>query len=94
MIKKYVIVILLITILFRFTFVLTHINHDCTNDETCHICLIINNYKKDIERINPFISFLLIFIILLFSNNIIKFNSHIINNIDETLIRLKVELNN
>ncbi len=94
MIKKYIIVILLITILFRFTFVLTHINHDCTNDETCHICLIINNYKKDIERINPCIPFLLIIVVILFSNNIINLNSFLINNIDETLIRLKVELNN
>lgn len=91
--KRIVAIILLVSILFRFCFVLIHLNHECTHDDDCSICTLINSFKKDISTIKPGI-LVLIIPIFFFSILLIYFREQIIDKKKYSPIGLKVELIN
>ena len=90
--KKVLIILIIVTILLRLSFIVININHDCNHDH-CPICNIINNFNNDLKTFIPNINNLLIisFSYLILNrinykkNNLIKTN---------TLTNLKVRLNN
>lgn len=51
-IGKVFLIILLVSFLIRFGYVLHEYNHDC-HEENCPICEIINNFNNDIRKIIP-----------------------------------------
>lgn len=85
--------ILLVSLILRFGFALTHLNHDCTHDDNCPTCMIINKLRSDLDGtaldIVQIISAVLI--ITLFTKNVYE---ALINKRKETLIGLKVQMNN
>ena len=92
--KKVIVIALLISMIFRFSFVISHFDHECTHDDNCSICLLINQFKKDINTFVPNLSNIIINVIAIF----IALEFFIINRILDkkrnTPIGLKVELIN
>ena len=84
-------IILLVSLILRFSYVLIHINHDCSHDDNCPICIIIKGIVKDIGY-NPKIIELVIINIIFIVNYIIIRSFY--DNRYNTLIGLKVKLNN
>lgn len=90
-ITKQIILIILVSIILNFCFVIIKTNHHCTHDDNCEICTIINNIKENLKTITP--SIIKIIIIKEITHKVIK-------TIKEkykyalTLINLKVQLNN
>ena len=84
-------IILLVSLILHFSYVLVHINHECSHDDKCPICIIIKGLVKDIGY-NPKIIELIIISIIFISNYIVT-NKYYDNRYN-TLIGLKVELNN
>lgn len=85
-------IIILTSLLLRFSFVINHINHKCIDDD-CPICNIINNFKSDLKTFIPNINKILITILNTFIIGIFIVNKCIHKEIN-TLINLKVRLNN
>ena len=84
-------IILLVSLIIHFSYILVHINHECSHDDNCPICIIIKGLFKDIEY-NPKIIELII-ISIIFVNSYVVTNKFFDNRYN-TLIGLKVELNN
>ena len=76
-------IILLVSLILRFSYALIHINHDCSHDDDCLICNISGLNPKILEIVIS-----VIFIINYFITN------RFFDNRYNTLIGLKVELNN
>ncbi len=85
-------IILLVSMIIRLTFIIEHLNHECSHDENCPICELINNLKKDITGFDPNIILVIIEVLLLYYSVIIYLNNRLTNKKDNTLIGLKVEL--
>lgn len=90
-VSKIITIILLVSIILRFCYVIIHINHDCNHDDTCPICTIINKFKEDINGFNPNIIKEILAIIVIFPP-IVRILKIIKNRKEETLIGLKVRL--
>ncbi|MBR1414192.1 MAG: hypothetical protein IJ574_05995 [Bacilli bacterium] len=91
---KVVATILLISIIFRFCFVITHLKHDCSHDDNCPICEIIHRLKNDIDLITPNINNIIIAIILLFPPIALYCKYWLSDKNESTLVGLKVKLLN
>ena len=85
-------IILLVSLILRFSYVLVHINHDCSHDDNCPICIIIKGLVKDIGY-NPKIIELVIIGFIFITSYLIN-NNKFYDNRYNTLIGLKVKLNN
>ena len=96
--KKVIVIALLISMIFRFSFVISHFDHECTHDDNCSICLLINQFKKDINTFVPNLSNIIINIFINVIAIFIALEFFIINRILDkkrnTPIGLKVELIN
>lgn len=84
-------IILLVSLILRFSYALIHINHDCSHDDDCLICNIIKCLKCDISGLNPKILEIVISVIFIINYFI---TNRFFDNRYNTLIGLKVELNN
>lgn len=90
---KFVSIILLVSIILCFCFVLIHINHECSHNDNCVVCKLLNRIKDDLCGFNNNVIKLIINIIMFFSiGNLFVFNLNDKKKL--TLIGLKVELNN
>lgn len=90
-ILKIVIVISLLLMLIYFFLSFIHINYGCNHEDNCPICLLIHKVKRNIlgfKKINTII-FIFIFIKSIFNLTKIVFKKN-----ENTLIYLKVQLNN
>lgn len=90
--EKTIAIILLISMFFHFWFIIIHLNHECTHDDHCPICALINRFKRDLNGYKPCITFVIVSVLLFISRAFYK-----INKIDRkryTPIGLKVELIN
>ena len=90
--EKTIAIILLISMFFHFWFIIAHLNHECTHDDHCPICALMNRLKKDLNGYKPSITFVIVSVLLFI---LIVFYK--INNTDKkryTPIGLKVELIN
>ena len=93
-IVKYIALILIVSIILRFCYVLIHMRHECTHDDNCPVCLMINNIKKEFLG-NDFDIFNIITIILIFYIPIsFHLNKLLFDERCETMVGLKVELIN
>ncbi len=91
--SKIILILLLLTLIFRFVYIVVEYNHKC-EDDNCPICEFINNFNKDIKRIIPSqISIILVIFISISLNNK-KIDINKIYTRIKTLISLKVELLN
>ncbi len=93
-INKIIAVILLVSMILRFCFVVIHLNHDCTHDNNCSICKIIHKFKDDLNGFDPNLAKVIIFILLIFSLVTTYLSNRIRNKKEDTLVGLKVELIN
>lgn len=84
-------IILLVSLIVHFSYILVHINHECSHDDNCPICTIIKGLVKSVGY-NPKIIELIIINIIFIINYIVT--SKFYDNRYNTLIGLKVELNN
>ena len=92
--KKVIVIALLISMIFRFSFVISHFDHECTHDDNCSICLLINQFKKDINSYVPNLSNIIINVIGSFIILEFFIISKILDKKRNTPIGLKVELIN
>ena len=90
--SRIITIILLVSMILRFCFVITHIKHECTHDEHCTICTIINKFKEDLNYI-PIVTKIINTIIVL-SIIMLYIINQIIDKKKYTLVGLKVELIN
>ena len=90
--KKLILIILLVSIILSFCFVIKNINHKCDHKDECPICEVINNLKLEHGGIIPKIIELVI--ILSLYTGLLLIENVILIKKDNTLIGLKVELNN
>lgn len=90
---KIIISFLLILITFRIIYVYKNLNHDCSHEYDCPICMIIEKFSNEIGGYNP--NLIEIIIVLLFLSDIpYSFKRIIFSKKETTLIGLKVELIN
>ena len=92
-ITKILAILLLVSIILRFCFVIVHFDHNCTHDNNCPVCTLIHNFRNDLNGFNPSLVEIVIAIIL-FSSIAICINNTITNKKKYTLIGMKVELLN
>ena len=93
-VKKLIAIILLVSLILRFCFVIIHINHDCIHDDNCPICIIIHKYNEDIKGFNPNISKSIIITIIVITLVVLHVKDKISAKKKHTLFGLKVELIN
>jgi len=87
-------IILVVSMILRFCFVLTHINHDCTHDDNCLTCSLIHKFNSDISGFNPHMGVLITFVLLVFSSLLAYVNDKSSDKKRNTPVGLKVELIN
>lgn len=93
-ITKIIAIILLVSMILRFCFVIIHLNHDCTHDDNCPICALIHKFKEDLGGFDSNLTKVIIAILLLFPPVAFYLNSRLFDKKKETLVGLKVELIN
>lgn len=93
-ITKIIAIILLVSMILRFCFVIIHLNHDCTHDDNCPICALIHKFKDDLNGFDPNLVKVVIAILLIFPKVAIYLTDKIRDKKKETLVGLKVELIN
>ena len=91
---KILTIILLVSVILRFCFVIVHFNHNCTHDDNCPICTLIHNFKNDLNGFNPSLVEIVIAMLVLFPPIAIYLNNRTTDKKEYTLIGLKVELIN
>lgn len=90
-IGRIIVTIFLVSLILRFCFVLININHNCSGED-CEVCMIIHQFKSDLEGFNP--SILMSLSTIIFYPPTVLYLSKKIFNKKITLINLKVQLNN
>lgn len=88
-----IVITLLVSMILRFCFVLINIEHNCTHND-CAICSIINKYKEDLKGFNPSLYKVIYAIKVIFPPVVFYLYKRLFNKQNETLIGLKVQLNN
>ena len=92
-IKKAIFIILICSYILSFIFLSIHIKHECSHDDNCCICMIINNINKNLN--NYFSKSMLIIIPVFFIGLREIYYKFERNNIKKLIIiNLKVELIN
>ena len=87
-------IILLVSMILHFCFVLIHINHDCTHDDNCPICALIHKLNDDLGGCDPNLTKIIIAILLLIPPLAFYLSNRITDKKKYTLVGLKVELIN
>ena len=90
--EKTIAIILLISMFFHFWFIIVHLNHECTHDDSCPICSLIHKFTNDLNGFNP--DLIIVIIILLFYPLIFYLAKRVVDRKKYTLVELKVELLN
>ena len=87
-------IILLVSMILRFCFVIIHLKHDCTHDDNCPICALIHKFKDDLNGFDPNLTKAIIVILVLFPSLVLYFLNKITDKKKFTLVGLKVMLIN
>lgn len=93
-IVKTLTILLLVSVILRFCFVILSFNHNCTHDDNCPICTLIHNIENDLKGFNPNLLELIITLMMLLVPVSSVFNNKTTDKKKYTLIGLKVELLN
>lgn len=91
---KIIEIILIISIVFDIILIFNHLNHDCTHDNNCKICVLIHKIKDDLKSFSANIVNLFEITLLFFSIKTSIFINNIINKKQYTPVGLNVELIN
>lgn len=93
-ISRIIAIILLVSMILHFCFVIIHLKYDCTHDDNCPICALIHKFKDDLNGFDPNLTKVIIVILVLFSSLVLYFPNKITDKKKFTLVGLKVELIN
>lgn len=93
-ITRIIAIILLISMILCFCFAIMHLNHDCTHDDNCPVCVLIHKFKDDLNGFDPNLDKVVIVILLIFPLVEICLSNKIRDKKKDTLVGLKVELIN
>lgn len=90
---KIVIFILLVSLILHFCYALININHECTHNDDCTICMVINMVKNRLEEFDSNLISNIIIKLFIFILPFIYLKDEIYN-YNYSLVKLKVQLNN
>lgn len=93
-ITRIISIILLVSLILLFFFVIMHLNHDCTHDDNCPVCALIYRFSDALSGFDPNLAKVIISILLMFTSVVIYLSNIISDKKKDTLVGLKVELIN
>lgn len=89
---KIIAIILLVSTILRFCFVVMHLNHNCNHNDNCPICTLVHRFKDDLNGFDPNLIKIIIDILVVFLSLSSHLSNKFIDKKKDTLIGLKVEL--
>lgn len=92
--RKFITILLLVSMILCFCFTLININHNCTHDDNCPVCVILTKVKNDLSSFNPNHLKPVITIIFILSSVVFYLKLKLLNKYHKTPIDLKVRMNN
>ncbi len=93
-VRRIIAINLLVLMILYFCLAIIHINYDCTHDDNCHICALINKVKDNLNGFDPNLTKLVITVLIFLSPVAYYLPAKITDKKKYTLVGLKVELIN
>lgn len=91
--KKIIVILLLVSVILSFCFLITHYNHKCTHADDCPVCVLIHQTADNL-LLGLGMSSLIIVNFVFWFKILFLYSKLYLDKTKETLIGLKVQMNN